>query len=329
MLSGKELILATKPYAKENRLMSWYYTLSTIFLLIALLLGTYWNINIFAKIACSILAGLVIVRLFVIYHDQQHGAILQKSFLAEIIFTIFGIYILAPPSIWKRSHDFHHKHNSKMPVSEVGAFPTLTKEKFLELSKAEQFGYLASRHPITIFLGYISIFMYSLTIFSFKNSPRKHIDCGIALVIHYSLAFCTFYFLGWQPFLLTFLVPFLIACGLGAYLFYVQHNFPGVTFRVRNEWTYEHAALESSSFLVMNPVMNWFTANIGYHHIHHINAKVPFYRLPETMAAIPELQDVKTITFSLKDVIACFHLKLWDTKNNQMIGMEGINNQRR
>ena len=324
MLSGKDLILATKPFAKENRMLSWYYTISTCILLIALLVGTYFNFNIFAKIACSILAGLVIVRLFVIYHDQQHGAILQKSLIAEIIFTIFGIYILAPPSIWKRSHDFHHKHNSKMPVSEVGAFPTLTKDKFLELTKVERFGYLASRHPITIILGYISIFMYSLTIFSFKNSPRKHIDCGIALLIHYSLAFLTIWFLGWTAFVLTFFIPFFIACGLGAYLFYVQHNFPGVTFRVRNEWTYEHAALESSSFLVMGTLMNWFTANIGYHHIHHINAKIPFYRLPETMASIPELQEVKTITFRLKDVIACFHLKLWDTKNNRMIGLEGI-----
>ena len=120
MLSGKDLIIATKPFAKENRLLSWFYTLSTIFILIALLLGTYWNINLIGRIICSILAGLIIVRLFVIYHDHQHGAILDKSVLADIIFTIFGIFILAPPSIWKRSHDFHHKHNSKMPVSEIG-----------------------------------------------------------------------------------------------------------------------------------------------------------------------------------------------------------------
>jgi omega-6 fatty acid desaturase (delta-12 desaturase) len=322
MLSGKDLILATKPFAKENRTLSWYYTLSTLFLLIALLAGTYWNINLVAKIMCSILAGLVIVRLFVIYHDHQHGAILNKSLLADSIFTVFGIYILAPPSIWKRSHDFHHKHNSKMPVSEVGAFPTMTNVKYKEMNKMARFAYLASRHPITIMFGYITIFMYSLTIYSFRNSPRKHIDCGIALLVHYSLGFCVIWFLGWLPFLLTFFIPFFIACGMGAFLFYVQHNFPGVTFRVRNEWTYEHAALESSSFMVMNPVMSWFTANIGYHHIHHINARIPFYRLPEVMESIPELQKVKTTSFKIKDIISCFHLKLWDVQRNMMVGLD-------
>lgn len=319
MLSGKELILATRKFAHENRLLSWYYTLSTIVILIALMLGTHYNVNLLAKIICSILAGLVIVRLFVIYHDQQHGAILNKSILAEIIFTLFGIFILAPPSIWKRSHDFHHKHNSKMPVSEVGAFPTLTVEKFSELSHGQRMAYLASRHPITILFGYLSIFMYSLTIYSFRNSPRKHIDCGIAILLHFSLGFAIAYFLGWQAFLLTFFIPYFIACGLGALLFYIQHNFPGVTFKVRNQWTYEDAALESSSYLIMNPFMQWFTANIGYHHIHHINAKIPFYRLPEAMKAIPELQQAKITTFNFKDLHTSLNLKLYDPISHRML----------
>ncbi len=113
---------------------------------------------------------------------------------------------------------------------------------------------------------------------------------------------------------------------MGAYLFYVQHNFPSVTFRVRNEWTYEYAALESSSYMKMGVVMRWFTANIGYHHIHHINAKIPFYRLPETMAAIPELQAAKTTSFALRDVLNCFRLKFYDAEKNRMVGMEGIRN---
>src|ERR1035437_759217 len=211
MLSGKDLIVATKEFAKEDKLKSWFLSLSTVFILIALFAGTYWNFNIYGRIICSIFAGLVIVRLFVIYHDQQHFAILNKSKLAEIIMTCFGIYILAPPSIWKRSHDFHHKHNSKMPVSEVGAFPTITKQQFLELNKGERFGYLASRHPITILFGYLSIFMYSLTIYSFINSPKKHIDCGVALLIHFSVAFCLISFLGWHVLVLSLIIPFFIA----------------------------------------------------------------------------------------------------------------------
>jgi omega-6 fatty acid desaturase (delta-12 desaturase) len=324
MLSGKDLIVATKEFAKEDKLKSWFLSLSTVFILIALFAGTYWNFNIYGRIICSILAGLVIVRLFVIYHDHQHGAILQKSKIADIIFICFGVFILAPPSIWKRSHDFHHKHNSKMPVSEVGAFPTITKEEFLSLSKVERFGYLASRHPITILFGYLSIFFYSLTFYSFWNSPKKHIDCGIAILIHFTLAICILWFLGIVTFILSFFIPFFIACGMGSYLFYIQHNFPGVTFSERKNWSYEYAALESSSYLVLNPVMSWFTANIGYHHIHHINARIPFYRLPEAMRSIPELQKVKTTSFKIKDVVNCLSLKFWDSKTRQMVGLKEL-----
>ena len=109
MLQGKQLILATKPFAKENRAKSWYYTISTFLLLIISLIGTIYNLHFLLKLLCSILAGFIIVRLFVIYHDHQHKAILDKSPLANLLFTVFGFYVLAPSGIWSASHDYHHK----------------------------------------------------------------------------------------------------------------------------------------------------------------------------------------------------------------------------
>ena len=113
MLQGKQLILATKPFAKENRAKSWYYTISTFLLLIISLIGTIYDLHFLLKLLCSILAGFIIVRLFVIYHDHQHKAILDKSPLANLLFTVFGFYVLAPSGIGSASHDYHHKNNSK------------------------------------------------------------------------------------------------------------------------------------------------------------------------------------------------------------------------
>lgn len=324
MLSGKELILATKPYAQEQRAKSWYYTLSTLFLLLAALAGTIVAHFFIARLACSILAGLLTIRMFVIYHDYQHHSILTKSKLAHWIMTVFGIYVMAPESIWKRSHDYHHKHNSKLFTSSIGSYQIITKEKFQSLSRSEKYAYLVSRHPLTIAFGYLSMFMVGMSLQSYLSNPKKHKDSLVALIVHLLLNVIVFYFLGWEGWLLTIIIPFLTGDAIGAYLFYAQHNFPGVSFNEADGWTYEKAAMESSSFMKMNPIMQWFTANIGFHHIHHLNARIPFYRLPEVMEAIPELKQVKKTSLSPRDIMACFKLKVWDSVEGRMVGLQNI-----
>ncbi|TND09061.1 MAG: omega-6 fatty acid desaturase (delta-12 desaturase) [Bacteroidetes bacterium] len=324
-LSGKSLILATKPFAKEVRWKSWYYTLSTFFIMLALLAGTVWNYHWSLKIVCSVLGGLTVVRMFVIYHDHQHHAILDKSVPAKWLMTLFGLYILAPTSIWKRSHDYHHKHNSKLFSASIGSYPIVTRKKFLEAAPGEKRLYLVTRHPVMIFGGYISMFFVGMCIDSFRSNPSKHKDSLLALILHLLAGAAIAYFGGWQMLLLTWIIPFTIACGLGAYLFYAQHNFPGVTFRDNQDWSYEGAAIESSSYMKMNPVMRWFTANIGYHHIHHVNSRIPFYRLPEVMDAIPELQQARTTSLNPVEMYRCLMLKIWDPEKGKMIRLNELN----
>lgn len=322
MLCGKDLILATKPFAKEIRSKSWLYTLSTLFFLAAVLAATVAVPWFPAKLFFSIVAGLLLVRMFVIYHDHQHHTILTKSRLANVIMTLFGIYMLAPTSIWKRSHDHHHKHNSKLFSASIGSFPVATRQKFMSMSSKERFGYLAIRHPLTIGLGYFSMFMVGMCVNSFLSCPRRHADALVSLVLHLAAATCIIIFLGWQIWLVLFFIPFLIAFAIGSYLFYAQHNFPGVSFSCNHEWAYDKAALESSSYMTMNPVMQWFTGNIGYHHIHHLNARIPFYRLPEVMRHFPELQTCKTTSLSFREIYACLRLKVWDQESGRMISLK-------
>lgn len=324
MLLGRNLILATKPFAKEIRSKSWFHTISTLSLLVLMLCGSLFLPGILLKLVCSVTAGLLLIRMFIIYHDHQHHTILTKSTSADVIMTIFGMYMLSPTSIWKRSHDHHHNHNSKLFSASIGSYPIVTRKKYQEMTTAQQFTYLAVRHPITIALGYFSMFIIGMCLRSFISNPRKHFDSMVALVLHVAVAISLFIFMGWQAWFFMFFLPFLIAFAMGAYLFYAQHNFPGVEFYENKNWVYEKAALESSSFMKMNPVMEWFTGNIGYHHIHHLNSKIPFYRLPEVMKSFTELQNCKTTSFSPKDMSACFKLKVWDQESNQMIGVKGL-----
>lgn len=321
MLAGKQLILATKPFAKEDRTKSWVLTISSFLILAVLLFGTVYNFHWTLKVLCSIAAGFVIVRIFVIYHDHQHKAILDKSWLAEALFTLFGFYVLAPTGIWTASHDYHHKNNSKLFSASIGSYPIYTRQKFERISRGEQLHYLFIRHPLTIIFGYFFTFMYGMCIKSIINRFSKNVDSLVGLILHFTYQCCVFWFLGWQSWILMCAIPHFISGGLGSYLFYAQHNFPTVTFAGNEDWTYEGAALESSSYMELNAPLRWATANIGYHHIHHMNSRIPFYRLPEVMAAIPELQNPKRTSLKPKDVMACFRLKVWDYEKQQMVGL--------
>jgi omega-6 fatty acid desaturase (delta-12 desaturase) len=321
MKNPHALILATKAYAKDHPLRSWWCIVSTAALLAITTVLPLFHLPLAVKIVSSVLAGLLNLRLFVIYHDQQHHAILPRSKVAEVLMRGFGIWALTPSSIWRASHNYHHNHNSKLRGSHIGSFPIMTKDQYVNSSKADRRYYLFMRHPLTILFGYVFVFFYGMTVYPFFNSPRRHLDCMFAFLTHITLSVALVYFFGWQTWLLVLALPFFIGCALGSYLFYAQHNFPGVSFTDKAGWTYEKAALESSSYMKTNAVMAWFTANIGYHHIHHLNARVPFYRLPEVLREIPELQKPKTTSLHPADIFRCLRLKVWCVETQSMVGL--------
>lgn len=324
MIENHDLILATTKYAKEDRGKSWRLFLSTIVLLLAAYAGAIINVHIVPQIICSVLASLLVVRLFIMYHDYLHRTILQHSGLAKALFTLYGLFILSPVSIWKRTHDYHHKHNCKLYTSSIGSYPLVAKRDFLAASKLEQRIYLFTRHPFTIAFGYIFVFLWGMCIRSLINNPKKHMDSLVSIVFHFGIGAAIYYFFGLQSFLLGFLLPAMISSALGAYLFYAQHNFPSATFKSKEEWSYMYAALHSSSYMKMNPLMQWFTGNIGFHHIHHINPKIPFYMLPRAFNEVEELQQAGTTSLSPRDIYECFRIKVWDPEAGRMIGLKEV-----
>jgi len=200
----------------------------------------------------------------------------------------------------------------------------MTKEQYLKASKGTRFKYLFMRHPMTMLFGYLFVFQYGMCLYPSLTKPREHYDGLLAFLLHCTLAVGITWFFGWPALFLTLVIPHFIASAIGSYLFYAQHNFPSVSFSDNTRWTYDKAALESSSFLVTGPIMAWFTANIGYHHIHHLNSRIPFYRLPEVIAAIPELKPPKTTTLHPMEILRCLRLKVWDPEANRMVGTNGL-----
>ncbi len=318
MRNPKELLIASKEFTAESRLLSWWHLISSLTLYFILLAVACSAAPLALRVLCSVVSGLVIVRLFIIYHDYQHGAILRRSWIAEWILAIYGMLVLSPRSVWNHTHDHHHKHNSRSSGVNTGSYPLMTSDEYVRASRWKRFEYALSRHPLTISMGYLTVFMYGMSIRSFILRPVRHMDAGFAMLLHIALlAFC--FMQGIDVLLLAMIVPLVVACGLGSYLFYAQHNFPTCQLHRREEWHYVSAALDSSSYIRMNKIMHWFTGNVGYHHVHHLNAKIPFYRLPEAMAALEELQTPGVTSLHPRDVLACLRLKVWDSERGHFI----------
>lgn len=316
----RELLRATLVYARERRRRSWSHLIvaSSLFVtLIALACAGpgLWTV----RLPASVLAGFVMVRLFIIFHDYQHRTILKGSRVAGGLMWVYGIATLNPPSIWNRSHDHHHKNAAKIFGAGIGSFPVMTTDAYARASRGQRFAYAATRHPLTLALGYVTIFLFGMCVRSFWASPREHWDSGVAIAVHLCLVVCLALFAP-EALLLALIIPSVIAAALGAYLFYAQHNYPGVVLRDRAKWDYVAAALESSSMIRMSPLMHWLTGNIGYHHVHHLNHRIPFYRLPEAMKALPALQTPGTTSLSASDIARCLSLKLWSPSEARMVG---------
>lgn len=319
--SGRSLIDATRPYLAENRTRTLLEIAITFALLAALIAASVARVLPLAvRIPTSLLAGLIVVRGFILYHDFQHGALLRGSKLSKLLFGLYGLLVLTPPSVWRATHNYHHAHTAKLVGSHVGSFWTVTVDMYAKLTPAERALYRFVRSPLNIALGYLTIFLYGMCLSAFLRNKRKHTDGLVALLLHIVLSVVLAVFVGVDVWLLGLVLPLVVACAVGGYLFYAQHNFEGIEIQPRETWEYTRAALESSSYMKSGVVVRWLTANIGYHHVHHLNPGIPFYRLPEAMAHVPELRHPHETSLMPGDVIACFRLKLWDAGQHRMVG---------
>lgn len=318
-LSDRELIAATRPYAKETEWKSWWHVGSTLGVVGAVLtlaaMAPWWPV----QLAASLLGALVMVRGFILFHDFAHGAILRKSKIARVILSTYSMIFLAGVSYWREAHNHHHSHVSESFETSKGAFPIMTLEDWAKATPKQRLFYRVNRNPVTILLAYVTVFLFSNSIEPFIRNPLKHWTSGFSVLVHAGLITLLWLVGGFWVAFFAFLLPYAIAAALGAYLFYAQHNFPQMQVLDEKDWSRTAASMKSTSYMRMNPFLAWCTGQIGYHHIHHLNAAVPFYRLPEAMREVPEFQNAPVTTLRPWDVWRCLRLKLWDEVEGRML----------
>jgi omega-6 fatty acid desaturase (delta-12 desaturase) len=322
---GKELLKATGPFAVESVPTSWRQVGMTFALLIAALTGAglapWWPL----RSLLSVLGALLMVRAFITYHDYMHGAILGHSRLARLIFHVYAAFGLTPARSWKKSHNFHHGHVGQLSSASVGAFPIITARKWRQISPAERARYRLERHPLTVLTGYVTIFFLNICLLPLLRDPVRHWDSALSLLAHGGLIAVLWVFGGFDVAFFVVLLPTFIAAALGSYLFFAQHSFKQMIILSPEAWTFYRASLVSSSYMRLNRILQWFTGNIGYHHIHHLNVRIPFYRLPEAMAAIPALQSPPTTSLAPREIVDCFRANLWDEDRQRMVSYREAN----
>lgn len=316
---GRRLHAASRAFARESAARSWWHIASTFALLLAALAGAalapWWPV----RLAASLLGALTMVRAFILFHDYMHGAILPGSRPARLLLYAYALVLLTPPRSWRASHNAHHAEVGTIEGSDTGSFPLMTTDAWRAASPRERLAYRLARHPATILLGYVTVFLVNICLLPLLRRPSRHWDSAVSLAAHAAALAGLWLALGFDAAFFALILPVAVSSAVGSYLFYAQHSFPGMQVLDPAEWTHDRAALVSSSQIRFPPVLGWFAGNIGYHHVHHLNPLIPFYRLPEAMAGLRELQDPVVTSLHPRDVLACFRSNLWDAEAGRMV----------
>jgi acyl-lipid omega-6 desaturase (Delta-12 desaturase) len=267
----------------------------------------------------AILAGAFLVRVFIIFHDCGHGSFFKSRLANDIMGFITGVLTLTPYYHWRWEHNIHHATSGHLDKRGVGDIWTLTVQEYIAASRWKRFAYRLARNPFILFLlAPLFLFLVRQRFPSpTANRRERHsvywMNAAIAgMAIGLSAAF------GVKAYLLIQVIIVAIAGSAGVWLFYVQHQFEGVYWERGDNWDYTAAALQGSSFYKLPKVLQWFSGNIGFHHIHHLSSRIPNYNLERCHKANPVFQQVKPVT--LMSSFKSFTFRLWDEQRRMLVG---------
>jgi omega-6 fatty acid desaturase (delta-12 desaturase) len=292
---------------------------SLLWYLMYLSLGvSYWLTG-----GLSVLAGGFLVRVFIIFHDCGHGSYFKSRKANDVLGFVTGVLCLTPYFHWRWEHSLHHATAGDLDRRGTGDVWTLTVQEYLEASPWKRFAYRLARNPLILFV-LAPLFLFSVKQrFSSKKAGRRErysvywTNLGIlALTIGLSFLF------GLKAYLLLQSIVVIVAGTAGVWLFYVQHQFEGVYWERRQEWDYCAAALQGSSFYKLPKILQWFSGNIGFHHIHHLNPRIPNYNLEACHQAEPLFQTVKPVTLFASFKALTF--RLWDEQHRKLVGFRAV-----
>ena len=266
------------------------------------------------------------VRCFILFHDCCHGSFFKTMKANDRLGLVLGVLVLTPFYQWKHSHAIHHATAGDLDRRGIGDVYTMTVQEYLAAPWYKKLGYRILRNPMFLFtITSFIIFTVTHRFFEKNAGPRERssviwTNIALAAVVGWMMLE-----VGWEAFLLVEIPILLIACSAGVWLFYVQHNFDPTYWERHADWEFFNAGMDGSSFYKLPKVLQWFTGNIGFHHIHHLSPRIPNYRLEECHNENPMFQ-IEPLTFS--ESLKSLFFRLWDEKEKTLVGWSALKKYR-
>lgn len=308
-------------YQKPSIGRATWQLVNTLVPYVGLWVAMYFTLKVswWLTIPLAIIAGGLMVRTFIIFHDCGHSSFFQSQKANHIVGSITGVLTFTPYFHWRWEHAIHHASSGDLDRRGIGDVWTLTVQEYLESSRWRRFSYRLARNPFILFL--IAPMVLFLGI---NRVPKAQAPARERYSVHLTTLaiglMCTglLMIFGLKAFLILQLTILAVAGSGGVWLFYVQHQFEGVYWERTENWDFAQAALQGSSFYKLPKVLQWFSGNIGFHHIHHLSARIPNYNLERCHEAEPLFQTVKPVT--LLGSLKSFTYRLWDEQHRRLVG---------
>lgn len=315
------------PYKRGNALIALWHIAAPLVILAACWAamaeaylrpyGAWWGLTL------AIPAGFMLVKLFTVQHDCGHGAFFNQAWANDLVGRLLCPFVLTPYTQWTREHAKHHATSGHLDFRGIGDVDTWTVREYREATRWRRLGYRVLRHPLFLF-GFGASF-YFLLQQRFVRYQRERRDSWIS-VWSTNLALAGFvaagcWWLGTGRFLWMWLPTAVIASAFGTWIFYIGHQYPGAYWAKEGEWDFVEASLKGASFYRAGALVDWASSNIGYHHIHHLCSRIPFYNLPRCLKDNPLFQ-VRPLGF--REALPCAFLALWDEDHKRLVRFDEV-----
>jgi omega-6 fatty acid desaturase (delta-12 desaturase) len=308
------------PYARPSVPLSILDLATSVVPYLGLSVAMYFSlrVSVILTLAIGVLAAGFLLRTYIMFHDCSHGSFLPSRRGNRWLGMVLGVIVLTPFLQWRHNHAIHHATAGDLDRRGGGDVPTLTVEEYYARDWRGRLGYRLFRNPVVMFgLGPLFAMVLSPRIVSREARPAlRHSVHATNLALAVLVAgLC--WLIGWRSYLLIQGPSALLAGAAGIWLFYVQHQFEDTYWERGGQWTYPDAALRGSSYLRLPQPLQWFSGNIGLHHVHHLNARIPNYNLQRAHNANAIFHDIPIV--SLWSGLRAVRLKLWDEDRARLV----------
>jgi omega-6 fatty acid desaturase (delta-12 desaturase) len=286
------------------------------------------SVSYWITLGLAILMAGLVVRIFIIFHDCGHGSFLPSKRANDIVGFITGVITFTPYAHWRWEHALHHQTSGDLDRRGTGDIWTLTIQEYIESSRWKRFAYRLARNPVILFvIAPLGLFLFYQRVPNKKAPRREKNSVWLTSLSILAVGAVMSYFFGFWTYVCLQVLITALSGAAGVWMFYVQHQFEDVYWERRDEWDYTAAAIEGSSFYKLPKILQWFTGNIGFHHIHHLSSRIPNYNLERCHHSHPLFSEVPPITMlaSLKTI----SLRLWDEQQKKLVGYKRLREVRR